>query len=129
MSLLTGRIARYLYALPFGIFGIIHLANAGGMAGMVPIPGGIFWIYLTGFAHLAACISFIIETKTRLAGLLLGIMLLIFALSIHLPGAMGGGQGATASTTNLLKDIALAGAAWFIAGQYGNEVESSAEVA
>ena len=117
MNVLTNQVSRYLYALPFGIFGIFHFMNASGMAGMVPIPGGVFWIYLTGLAHLAACVSIIIETKTRLAGLLLGVMLLIFALSIHLPGAIEGSQ---ASTSNFLKDVALAGAAWFIAGKYGD---------
>ncbi len=118
MNILTNHVSRYLYALPFAVFGLFHFMNASGMAGMVPIPGGMFWVYLTGAAHLAAAVSIIIETKTRLAGLLLGVMLLIFALSIHLPGAIGGSQ---ASTTNFLKDIALAGAAWFIAGNYGDE--------
>ncbi|MDZ7692190.1 MAG: hypothetical protein U5K69_13835 [Balneolaceae bacterium] len=50
--------------------------------------------------------------------ILLRVMLLIFALSIHLPGAMDGAQ---ASTSNFLKDVALAGAAWFIAGKYGDD--------
>lgn len=125
MNILTQQVSRYLYALPFGVFGILHLMNASDMAGMVPIPGGAFWIYLTGLAHLAACISIIIEKKTRLAGLLLGVMLLIFVLSIHLPAVIGGGEGATMSMMSLLKDTALAGAAWFIAGQYGEETGGS----
>jgi len=31
------KIGRYLYALPFGVFGILHFVNAGQMAGMVPM--------------------------------------------------------------------------------------------
>ena len=123
MNVLTNKVARYLFALPFGVFGILHFMNASAMAGMVPIPGGVFWIYLTGLAHLAACVSIIIEKYTRLAGILLGIMLLIFVLSIHLPAVIGGDQS---SMTNLLKDIALAGAAWYIAGQYTSDIKETA---
>lgn len=89
------------------------------MAGMVPIPGGIFWIYLTGVAMLAACVSIIIETKARLACILLGVLLLIYVLSIHLPSVINGQM--QPSMTMLLKDLVMAGGAWFIAGSYEAE--------
>ena len=114
------KIGRYLYALPFGVFGILHFVNAGQMAGMVPIPGGVFWVYLTGLAMLAACVSILIERKVRLATILLGILLLVFVLSIHLPAVVGGEM--QSSMPSLLKDLALAGGAWFIAGQTEEEV-------
>ncbi|MGF1669398.1 MAG: DoxX family protein [Balneolaceae bacterium] len=118
--MLTSTFARWLYAIPFGIFGLMHFMAAGDMAGMVPLPGGIFWVYLTGAALIAASVSFIIEKQTRLAGLLLALMLAIFAFTIHLPSLMGGDQMAMSS---MLKDLALAGAALFIAGQYGDSSE------
>lgn len=123
MKVLTGSIARILYGLPFGIFGLLHFMNANAMAGMVPIPGGVFWIYLTGLALVATSVSIIIEKYTRLACILLGIMLLIFVLSIHLPGVIGAEsqQAMQASMTNLLKDAALAGGAWILAGKYESE--------
>ena len=108
----TGRI---LYALPFGLFGIIHLISGARMAGYVPsfIPGGAFWIYLTGIAFLAACISILIQKKVKLACILLGILLLIFVLTIHLPAVIGAENMQTRqmAITPLLKDIALMGAA------------------
>ncbi|WP_350356666.1 DoxX family protein [Fodinibius salsisoli] len=115
---MLSKAGRFLYAIPFGIFGLFHFMNGSQMAGMVPIPGGVFWIYLTGVALLAACVSIIIQKKARLACLLLGVMLLIFALSIHLPGVIGAesGQAMQASMSSLLKDTALAGAAWILAG-------------
>lgn len=113
------KAGRYLYALPMGIFGLFHFMNASQMAGMVPIPGGVFWVYLTGVALLAACISILIGKKARLACLLLGVMLLIFMLSIHLPSAMG--DGGSSAMTMLLKDTALAGGAWILAGQFEDE--------
>lgn len=123
MNVLTGSVARILYALPFGIFGLLHFMNANAMAGMVPIPGGVFWVYLTGLALVAASVSMIIEKYTRLACILLGIMLLIFVLSIHLPGVIGAEsqQAMQASMSSLLKDAALAGGAWILAGKYESE--------
>lgn len=123
MNILTDKIGRIIFALVFGVFGINHLFNAGSLVGYVPIPGGLFWVYLTGIAHLAACVSLIIEKQTRLAALLLGLMLLIFALTIQLPGLMGAEDSQTMQMfmSNFLKDMALAGAAWAIAGKYGQD--------
>lgn len=117
------KVGRYLYAIPFAIFGILHFMNASAMAGMVPFPGGVFWIYLTGLAMIAAAVSFIIQKKVKLAGILLGIMLLIFVLSIHLPGVIGaeGPQAMQASMSSLLKDLGLAAAAFYIAGTFTDE--------
>ncbi len=111
MQLLTKTVSRYLFAIPFIIFGILHFMNAGGMAGMVPgwLPGGVFWVYLTGLALIAAPISLFIGKKDKLAMLLLALMLVIFALLVHLPG----GQS---SMPSLLKDLSLAGAALTWAG-------------
>ena len=118
MNLSTLKLGRIIFALPFAVFGILHFMNASAMAGMVPLPGGVFWVYLTGAAHLAAAISILTGKYARLACLLLGVMLLIFALSIHLPNLLGGDQQ---SMTNLLKDLALAGGAWAIADTYPAE--------
>jgi len=119
MSSLIGKIGRYVFAVPFGIFGLLHFMNASAMSGMVPIPGGVFWVYLTGIALLAASVSIIIEKYARLACILLGVMLIIFVLSIHLPGVIGGEMQPNMS--NLLKDLAMAGGAWILAGKYSSE--------
>lgn len=124
MDTLLSKGGRYLFALPFAIFGLFHFLSAGDMAGMVPLPGAVFWVYLTGVALIAAALSLIIEKKVRLAGFLLGIMLLIFVLSIHLPAVMG--EGGDAAMPNLLKDLSLAGAAWFIASTYDEDSTTTA---
>lgn len=115
MDLLTKTISRYLFALPFAVFGLMHLMMADNMAGLVPsfIPGGVFWIYLVGIALILATVSIILKKKEKLATLLLGIMLLIFVLTIYLPAVMGGDQ---MSMGNLLKDTSLAGAAFLFSG-------------
>lgn len=115
MNISTLKIGRIIFAIPFLIFGLFHFMNTSAMAAMVPIPGGVFWVYLTGVAHLAAAIAILINRYARLACQLLGVMLFIFALSIHLPSVIGGNMD---SMTNLLKDIALGGAAWAIADTF-----------
>lgn len=120
MSFLSTTVGRWLFAIPFFVFGVLHFMNATAMAGLVPgfLPGGAFWVYLVGIAFFAAAISFVIEKHVRLAGQLLAILLLIFVLTIHLPAVLDGAQNAM---SRLLKDLALAGGALLLAGHYPEE--------
>jgi uncharacterized membrane protein len=113
MKSTLSTLGRLLYAIPFAVFGLFHFMKAEGMAQMVPVPGGVFWIYLTGTAMIAASISIVIRKKSSLASLLLGALLLVFVLTIHLPMVLGGDQSAMGQ---LLKDLALAGASFYYSG-------------
>jgi len=102
-------LGRFIYAIPFIIFGIFHFMNAGAMAGMIskwPVAEGL--IYISGLALILAGLSIILNIKARLASLLLALLLLIIIIGIHVPAVMKGDQMAMGS---LLKDIALMGAA------------------
>lgn len=112
LDILTGPVARVLFALPFFVFGINHFAATDQMAATVPtfIPGTAVWVYVTGAAHLATSIAIMANRLIRPAGILLAVMLLAFVVTIHLPGLFGAETSATA-LTNLLKDTALAGGA------------------
>ncbi|MCB0703769.1 MAG: hypothetical protein KDC34_00600 [Saprospiraceae bacterium] len=105
-------LGKYLFAIPFAIFGLFHLMGAKDMAGIVPIPGGEIWVYLTGIAHIAAAVAILIGKMDKLATALLGLMLLIFALSIHLPGVIESGGENQMAMGGFLKDTMLAGASW-----------------
>lgn len=107
------KIGRFLYAIPMAGFGVLHFMMGDAMAGMVPIPGGVVWVYVTGVALLAAAVSIVAGKHAVLATRLLGLMLLIFAGSIHLVALLGGDQ---AAMSNLLKDTALAGGAFILSG-------------
>ncbi len=129
MDFLTYRIGRLLFAMPFGIFGIIHFMMGRKMAGVVPdfIPGGIVWVYLVGVALLGACFSFVTQRRVRETALLLALLLLIFVGTVHVPGVMAETPNAL---FNLLKDTSLAGGALLLAGLYTNhdddeEIEES----
>lgn len=96
-------------------FGVFHFGNASVMAGRVPIAGGPFWIYVTGAALIAGGVAIVINKKAKLATQLLGLLLLIFAFSIHLPALLAGDQ---MSMDSFFKDVALAGGAWFMSEHF-----------
>lgn len=114
-----GFIGKLLYALPLAVFGSFHFMSAQDMKGTVPgyFPAPVFWIYLTGLALLLAAIAIIINKKAKLATLLLGIMLLCFAVLIHFPGFL---EQAQPDSAMFLKDTALAGAAFFLSAHLEN---------
>ena len=118
MNWLTRTLGRFLFAIPFAVFGLFHFMNANAMAAMVPIPGGAIWVYVTGACLIAAAVSIIIGKKDKLATFLLGGFLLLTLLTVHLPLVMEDSMNQVAMT-NLLKDLALAGAAWMYAGSIG----------
>ncbi len=133
---LARTLGRFLFAIPFLLFGVMHFMFGGQMADMVPLPLGIIWVYVTGAALIAASVSIMIGKKDKLAAGLLGIMLVMFALLVHVPGMAEAGamleattEGSDAAqlaqervnnfTSNILKDLALAGAAFMYAGSVG----------
>lgn len=97
-------LGKYLFAVPFIVFGVMHFMNADQMAGMA--PGGAIMVYLAGAALILAGVSIVIGKMDKLASFLLAIMLLLFIIP-HVqmmadnPMEMG----------NILKNIALAGGA------------------
>ena len=115
-------IGRYLFAIPFMVFGVMHFMNGNEMGGFVPewIPGGVFWVYLTGVALIAAPVALLANKQARLAMLLLAAMLLIFVLTIHLPMAMNE-ETMKMAMPSLLKDLSLAGGALILAGSSGGD--------
>jgi len=119
-SMLT-KIGTVLYALVVAFFGINHFMNAQGMAGLVPswLPGGVIWVYISGAGLLAAAVALIINKQVRLAMILLALMLIIFVLTIHLPGLMRAEDemAKIGPMTGILKDTAMAAAALVMAGK------------
>lgn len=113
MNFLTSSLARFLYAVPFVLFGLMHFPNAESMVSMVPsyVPGGILWVYITGVVLIAGGISIITGKHAVLGCKLLALLLLVFILTVHLPAVLAGGAAAHMGMVSLLKDMALMGAA------------------
>jgi uncharacterized membrane protein len=76
-----------LFAIPLAVFGGDHFISANFVAQIVPhwIPWHLFWTYFVGTALIAAALSLATNIQSRLAAFLLGIMILIFVLTMHLP--------------------------------------------
>lgn len=110
-------LGKYLFALPFLVFAFFHFMGAKDMAGMVPIPGGAIWVYLTGAAYVLAVVAMFIGRYDKLAMTLLGVLLLVYVFTIHVPGVMNAADEAAgqAGMTSLLKDLMIAGGAWMYA--------------
>ena len=114
-----GYIGKLMYAGPMAMFGIFHFMNADGMAGVVPdfLPLAIVFVYLTGAALILAAVAIVIGNKAKLATQLLGLMLALFAVLIHLSGFLAQDP---VSSAMFLKDIALAGASWYMSSHFSN---------
>ena len=104
---------RAMIAAMAVFFGLGHLMNGSAMAGMVPVPGGAFWVYFTGACLIAGGVGLFVPKVAKLAGALLGLLILIFALAIHAPNM--GGEGAQNAMMSFFKDLAIAGGAWLAA--------------
>lgn len=113
------RIAIWLLAIVMIIFGIYHFMRPSNMLAYVPnyLPGGIIWVYIVGGAFILAGLAFILNRIVSIAGYLLAALLISFVLLIHLPQFRNAGDADTRqlALVNMLKDLALAGFAMFIA--------------
>ncbi|MEO8514457.1 MAG: DoxX family protein [Ignavibacteria bacterium] len=125
MNILTGVVARVFFAIPFLGFGVGHLINASMMAGIVPIPGGIIWIYVTGVAMLLAGVAAITKFQGKLAMLLLALLLFIYIVTIHIPTMMKP-ETLQMGMMGFYKDAGLMGGALLLAGIFDREQNKSA---
>lgn len=105
-----GFLGRVVFAVPFLMFGANHVMKGSQMADMVPasIPGGVFWIYFTGIAMILAALAIITGKQGRNACFGLALMLLVFIVTMHVPG-LGNPQTKMMSMISLLKDTSLLG--------------------
>ena len=116
---IISRIAIYILASVMFYFGIRHLLYPDVLVVTVPdfLPGGKFWVYLTGVAFILSAVSLFINVWVRAAAYLLALLLFLIVFTIHLPNYT---QTADVNyqqmaLTNLLKDAALAAFALYIA--------------
>jgi len=116
---IISRVAVIVLAIVMGVFGIYHFMHAREMIVFVPdfLPGGIIWVYIVGVAFIIVAIALIAHRYVKLAGYLLAIILLFFILTIHIPNWLHAGdpEMRQLSLTNMLKDLAIAAFAAYVA--------------
>jgi uncharacterized membrane protein len=111
-------IGRILFGLPFGIIGLNHFLMKDVFLGMMSsfLPGGGFTIMLTGVILILASISIIINKYVVITCYSLATLLLLFIITIHIPGLFAGNY--EMALFGLLKDAGLMGGALMIAAYY-----------
>ena len=116
-------IGRILFALPFGVLGLNHFFMRDFYLAQLTtfIPGMGFSIFLVGAALIAASVCIIIDKYVQLACFTLAGLLVLFILTIHIPGLFGHNQ-TTIALIDLMKDTGLLGGALTIAGMKSREV-------
>jgi len=77
-------------ALALAVFGAEHFTSTKDLMKMVPVwmPVRLFWTYFVGCALIAAALSLAVGKAVRWSSALLGLMLLLFVVFIHAPGAV-----------------------------------------
>jgi len=110
-------IGRILFALPFAIFGLNHFLFLNFYIGTVSsfIPLGPYTVILTGVFLILASLSIIFNKYIKVSTILLSILLLIFILTIHVPGLFHPEKWLFA-LIELLKHTSLLGGSLMIAG-------------
>lgn len=110
-------IGRILFAIPFAIFGLNHFLFLDFYIGTVSsfIPLGPYTIILTGIFLIMASLSIIFNKYIKVSTILLSVLLLIFILTIHIPGLFDPEKWKFA-LIELLKDTSLLGGSLMIAG-------------
>jgi len=117
MSTVLATAARIVFALPFLMFGIVHLAQASQMAPMVPLPAGTLWVVVTGLCMILAAISLAADRMVWLSMPLLAALLVVYIVVLHVPQAMDPEtqmQGMQA----ILKNVGLIGGALAFSALY-----------
>ena len=115
------RITRWLIALSFAAFGVHQLVYGRFVTraiGALPtwVPWQPFWVYLTGAALILLALA--MAKGNRGAAIAIGIMCLLSALLLHLPGALAHAASG-ASWMFFGKGLTLAGCAFTVAASLG----------
>lgn len=124
MDFITNRLARVIYAIPFAVFGTMHLKVGPKMVGIVPawLPAHLTIVYVMGVAMIAAALAIMFNRASFEASIGLALMLLTFILTIWIP--MLGSADNTSAMSGLLKDTGLLGGALMVAGLSRNKTTS-----
>jgi uncharacterized membrane protein YphA (DoxX/SURF4 family) len=107
---------RLLLGLSMMVFGAQHFMYASFLATLVMawLPAHLFWIYLTGTAMVAAGLAITTAIQARLAGILLGVMFLLWVLLLHAPRVFAAVHNQD-EWTSLFVALAFSGSSFILA--------------
>lgn len=100
---------RYIFPLSFLLYAGLHLGRPDAGAAFVPgyIPFPYFWNYFTLVCILLFIISAVTGRYDKLAYCLVALYVLLMALLVHLPAAMGNRPGITVMIADMDREKEL----------------------
>ncbi|GAA0725878.1 hypothetical protein GCM10009430_32190 [Aquimarina litoralis] len=104
------NLGKWLFILPFAIFGFLHFGPTEFTIDYIPdyLPFKVFWIYFSGLCLIAFTLAAIFKKFDKLASVLSALELILFVLLIHIPKAI---EGDFVQFIGIFRDTAMAGAA------------------
>ena len=111
---------KWIFASMFAVFGLLHFGPLAFSLPYVPgfLPFPAFWVYFAGIALVAFSVSVWVGKLDKLAALLLALMMFIFVVLIHIPGAVAGNF---VSTIGVFRDTTIIGAALMYADKFARD--------
>ena len=113
---------RIMFAITMTSFGLSHFYYTKTVQDMVPewIPSHLFWTYFAGIALMGSGIAIILNFRVQLIGNLLGIMILLWFICLHIPGALASPLTDNGNqVTSAFSALAFSGIAFVIANGAG----------
>ncbi|MFZ0523240.1 MAG: hypothetical protein WAL95_19575 [Candidatus Acidiferrales bacterium] len=111
------RVGQLAFGICALIFGGAHFVYMNMTAPMVPKwlpPSQVFWGYVTGVCFVAAGLAILSGVQSRLAAILLTVMLACFGLLANLPILLAD-HASHFNWTESAVNLAVVGAAWVVA--------------
>jgi hypothetical protein len=111
---------RWLFVLPFAVFGLLHFGPLEFSLPYVPtwLPFPAAWVYFVGACFVAFVASVFLKKHDQLAAVLLAVCLLLFVALIHVPGAVAGDFKSVIGAT---RDLCIAGGALMYAKAFARD--------
>jgi uncharacterized membrane protein len=109
---------KYIFAIPWMVIGVQHFMYPDFLENLVPdyMPFRLFWVYFTGVGMIAAAASIIINVKSELAAVGLGVMLTCFIIQLHIP-IISADVSNIQSWTRALQDLTIVSIAFMLSGR------------
>lgn len=126
--LLLRHFGRILFAIGIAAFGAQYLLYGRYLGGLPPVPpwapGGTMGAYLVGVFLVVAAISIAIQWNARFFALLIGVLFLLCVVFLHLQHLSDVIHKGN-DRTRALEPLALAAAAFILAGTYASHSAKS----
>lgn len=122
------KVGRYIFALAFIGLGVNNIVSGGSSAYLVPnfMPVPTLWVFVTGVAYILAAISIFTNIYSRVACVLLGLLVFLIAFSVHGLNLIHG-VNVTANASGFVEALAVAAGAWMAGFKMKSKKEVAAE--